>query len=524
MSFLKLSLFYSKSCQFAKGNGGDYMLAEIISTIYGEMLTDRPKAPWMRQKDQKRDNKLAWIFFAKDKESFHKGVSCRTYATLSQYIRECTVDPERYIAPFITFNGFASKTGGKSIRNLRWLNAVSIELDDPEATAADVIHLCDMFDLPYPTMIIKSPNGLHVHWHIVREPAFRQNIESFQVIGDALKKTFRTLGADATGPERYWRMPMPWNTLYETDELYTLNELVAWARDLLDLPVAVSFRAKQTNKRPVVKGILNNPAIQELMNGVPTGLRNNTCYTLGLILASSSDMSDQEIIEFMVNTWNPRNEKRLGVRELKRAAWSAIRDVRSGRRKGASAKWINRLLEQMGSQKRFVYQIRTKYVSRNIYTKRSALIEKILGYVSSQGGSVKITQRGLAEELNECFKSVQLALKQLEEEGSIHTSTKRGPNGGTVITLPSTEKVVEVGLATEEPVIIPMPSEDPVRHVLNLIAAGTERTTLAHIHSLSGLDHALFMQTIMNLIGQGRVLMLEPSRDGTARFILGPPN
>ncbi|MBG9568424.1 hypothetical protein [Brevibacillus agri] len=505
------------------------MLADSIHTIYENTMQIRAKASWDRDKtlskDQKRD--FGYIFFSPDKESFQYGVCLRSYATLDYYSGKVEfIHRDPLDAPFITFNSFAF-FGKKTADTLRFLNAVSIEVDNPEATMADVCHLCDMYDLPYPNLVIKSPNGIHLHWLIKRVRAFRPAMEAYQLISEALKKTFAWILADATGPERYWRMPTNQNTLRFIDEKYTLDELKAWAMECLGQNDMASFSASpKVQGRPVVKGILEDAAIKELLNGVPYDhdIRNYACYTLALIMASSTSMSDEEILSYLKETWNPKNERPIAFPELKRTVRSAIRGVRSGRIKGAKEKWINHILKVMGSNKRFRYVKRSKYTGETTYTKRSELMQQIIRHIEAQGGSLFTSQRRLAQELGACFKSVQMTLQQMSEEGIADITTVKGRNGGTEIRLRADVQEVnylqEAAAAAE---VVPMPSNAPEAEVKHIIAATPERVSIGDLQQKSSLEPNVFLHTLMSLLNRGAVRMLEPARDGTARFTLGPP-
>lgn len=505
------------------------MLADSIHSIYENTMRLRAKASWDRKKalskEEKRD--YGYIFFSPDKNSFEDAVCMRSYATLDHYFQKVTyIHRDPLDAPFITFNGFAF-FGKRTADTLRFLNAVSIEVDDPDATLADVGHLCEMHDLPHPNLVIKSPNGIQIHWVIKRVRAFRPAMDTFALICEALKKTFKWIKADAAGPARFWRMPTNENTLYFVDEKYTLEELKQWALDCLNVTGMASFNVSpKVEGKPIVKGIMEDAAIKEILNGVPYDhdIRNYACYTLALIMATSTSMSDEEILSYLKETWNPKNEVPIAYPELKRTVRSAIRGVRSGRIKGAKEKWINHILKTMGSNKRFRYVKRSKYSGETTYTKRSELMQQIIRHIESKGGFIFTSQRRLAKELGACFKSVQLTIQQMEEEGIADITTVKGRNGGTEIRLiESREQMSAYQEAAPAAEVIPMPSCDPETEIMITIAATPERVRIADLQLKSSLEPDVFLSTFMSLLHRSAIRMLEPARDGTARFIVGPP-
>lgn len=523
------------------------MLAEVISTIYEDTITLRPKAQWQRETDPSALTKrLGYIFFAPDKQSFDKGVALRTYFTLDQKVTAALkqLDAERYEAPFITMNSFAIRK--KEKRYLRWINAISIEIDNEEATLADVIHLCQMFDLSYPNLVIKSPNGIHVHWLIERERSNPQMLKNYEVISSALKKVFGWIGADAVGPERYWRMPTSYNVIYQLDDRYTAQELKVWAMETLGIEEQLQpIHHKRSERIQLVKsGVMENPAIQRLLQGVPYGydVRNRTAFTLALLLYRTQHMSEHEIYTYLSNEWNCKNEVRIKQNELRKSVKSAC----SGRYHNASAKHINEILEIIGSDLRFRYKVRSKYDGQKKYVKRSVLVDRILDYVSENGGSICISQRALARTLNAAFKSVQNAILEIKEGNLAEVCSKVGRNGGTVINLISRNEPNEIdreedeslnteGIATisntqdsnqhteqaEKTNIVPMPNANPVELVRNTVAAfSARRATIEEICNASRLDYHVFFQILMRLIGDKEIEMREPAKDRTARFML----
>lgn len=524
------------------------MLAQVISTIYEDTITLRPKAQWQREKDPAAlTNKLGYIFFAPNKESLDKGVALRTYFTLDQKLTEAVeqLEAERYEAPFITMNSFAIRK--KQQRYLRWINAISIEIDNLEATMADVIHLCQMFDLPYPNLAVKSPNGIHIHWLIERERSNAQMLHAYEVISSAFKKVFEWIGADAVGPERYWRMPTSYNVIYQHDDRYSVQELKAWAVETLDIKEQLQpiHHKKSEAIRLVKSDVMENPAIQRLLQGVPSGVRNRTAFTLALLLYRTQHMSENEIYTYLLNEWNVKNEVRIKRNELRKSVKSAC----SGRYHNASAKHINEILETIGSDLRFRYKVRSKYVGQKTYVKRSTLAQRILDYVNENGGSICVSQRAMAKSLDAAFKSVQNAILEIKERELAEVSSKVGRGGGTVITLlprdVSTEgkeeerlKAEEIHNNSSEPGqvtelesqqaytgerlnIVPLPSTNPIDRVRNTVASySARRATIEEICQASKLDYHVFFQILMRLISEREIEMREPAKDRTARFVL----
>ncbi|MGG0939159.1 primase C-terminal domain-containing protein [Brevibacillus centrosporus] len=510
------------------------MLASVIEQIYENTLTTRAKAAWQRMEGVSK-NQLGWVFFAKDNKSFDTGVPVRTYLTLSKKVEQAIdrLNTKSYDAPYITFNSFGIRK--KMKKCLRWLNAVSIEIDNPDATLADIMYFCQMFNLTYPSLVIKSPNGLHLHWLIEREPAFKNKLEDYDLISSALKKTFSWINADAIGAERYWRMPTSYNVLYEHEDKFSLAELKEWAMDVLCIEHSnpmVSSRVKENKPGIIFSGVMQNPAIRELLRGVPYGydVRNKTAFTLALALYTTQDMSEEEVYTYLTNEWNHKNEKALSQKELRKTVRSAC----SGRYKGVKTSYVNEILEAIGSDLRFKYQIRSEYKGETQYTKRSELMERILEYVKQHGGEICISQRKLANEIGAAFKSVQLAIEEIKQKNMAEISTKSGRAGGTIITLlkntpdRNTEEeqgnacIVETPTIEENEKVVPIPSQDPITLVKSVVSCcENRRITINDLYNMSGMaSFEDFFKTLMKLIGQNEIMMVYPERDSTAYFKL----
>lgn len=535
------------------------MLSPVIHDLYENTITERAKASWQRESNS-REKSLGYIFFAKDKNSFEQGVALRTYYTLDRKMATVMkrMEVDKFEAPFITFNSFGVRKKCKNV--LRWINAISIEIDNEEATLADIMHLCQIHDLPYPSLVIKSPKGIHCHWLIERERVFfnqSKKLEEYDLISSALKKVFKWIGADAVGAERYWRMPTSYNVLYQNDDRFIFSDLKNWAMECLQVEnkhLELIGKSNRENLVPglVFKGIMNHPAIQELLQGVPCGykIRNYTAFTLALLLYSTQDMSKNEVYSYLSNVWNPKLKIPMKKSELTRTVASAC----SGRYKGPKTKWINYILEAKGSERRFKYQIRTEYVSQNKYTKRSVLVQKILEFVRNNDGIVQLSQRSLAKEIGASFKSVQLALEEIKTQNLAEIHTKQnGRAGGTIIRLidsvddcfieenhnereednvfvrelASIEEcaatLINFEGTTNGSLAVPLPSNNPTISIKNTVAAcRNRRISIDELYMYSRLnDYELFIRTLLDLIQQKVIIMGDPGRDKKALFVLG---
>jgi hypothetical protein len=511
LSFLTIIVVFNDSSR-----GVGRMIPDIIHEIYEDTITYKAKAAWQREVDPtQRTNHLGYLFFAVDKESFAKGTSLRTYYTLDQKMSAAIerLDQANYEAPFITFNSFSIRK--KERKYLRWLNAVSIEIDNPEAELSDIFYFCQIFDISYPSLILKSPKGFHLHWLIEREKATIVKLKDYDRVSQALKKAFSWIKADAIGPERYWRMPTAYNIKYQIDDRYTLAELAEWANGILEVTNNISLVKEieggivgTTAPKLVLSGVMENPAIQRLLRGVPYGLdiRNRTAFTLALLLFRAQNMDPEDVYTYLSDEWNPKNEVPIKENELRKTVRSAC----SGKYKTAKTQHINEILEVIGSDLRFQYQIHKVYIGKTTYTKRVDLIDQILTHVKDQGGKLQISQRSLALSLGAAFKSVQNALVEIKEKELAIIETSEGRGGGTVISLPteadSSEDIVN-NTCSQEGNIVPLPSEDPIKHTRNAVAAyGYSGATLVDILKFTQRDRNMVLGALQTLVDEGELV------------------
>jgi hypothetical protein len=268
-------------------------------------------------------NNRAWAFVAgRD----FRPVGVRTYAGLDAKIGGGAV----YFTPN-TFYSWREKT--KSA--LRWLNAIFADIDDPEMTMLDLLDRCWEGGLPHPSLVNKTPNGLHAYWKI--EPV-RATKKAVRLYSKLLRSVAAVVDGDpaAATPERQLRIPG--NAVYYNPTVYVLRDFSDWQNENNEnADTETPTPPLRTAGAVVAAEILGHPAVQKLLQGVEKGKRDNAAFTLALCYRAVG--YDQEHALGELTAWNMRNKPPLMTPELQKAVKSAY----GGKYQGPSADWIREL-------------------------------------------------------------------------------------------------------------------------------------------------------------------------------------
>ncbi len=397
---------------------------DVLRFVLGDSLTEAPRR--RGQAEAVRLHDLAWCFVAS--QNF-KPVAVRTYKTLQKKIEAGAV--------YFTPNGFFSRRR-KAGDALRWLNALYVDIDDPALCSLDVFERCREAGLPRPTLITKTPHGLHVYWKIQRVRATKKALSLYSAL---LHFLAAAIGADlaAATPERFLRIPR--SILYFSKSVYELQDFRAW-RELNCLDEQPAERERGGGV--VTRGVLKHPAIRVLLRGVEEGKRNNTALTLALAFRAEGYSEEQTLRELL--EWNQRNDPPLGEKCVQRA----VRGAYSGRYQGPSARWIA-YLSNTSFRHRIIKQSPKAARPRKRSTLTKAKAKLYLAVRAARNGLRVCNVTRLAESLGVSERTFWRAINALKDRFITVRTVRNGRHGVLTVfqflTLPKPYNMLEAGWA-----------------------------------------------------------------------------
>lgn len=344
--------------------------------IFRDQLTETPK----KQSDKQQggyNSHLGWVFVCNQFHEQPKAV--RTYHSLFGATEAYT-----YYTPNTFYRNDQRHEGA-----LRWLNAMVIDIDvkngqNKGMIMPDVLDVVTTAGLPAPSLIVSTPSGgFHVYWFFnTAKRAFPKVITHYKRIQTTIAEVLKG-DQQAVGAERWFRMPSADNTLYQSDNRVSFDDLCDWLS---------IYQEEGAEERKAVcvnaTGLLQHPAVRRLLEGVSEGQRDNTCYTLALAFKASG-YSEKEA-EDRLKEWNQLNDPPMRQLEIKRKVKSAYKH---GSPDGPSAYWI-RLLSGMA----FTYQTweEAKPREERTYSHSHEWEQDVIRHLKKQGGVVSGAQRKIA--------------------------------------------------------------------------------------------------------------------------------
>ncbi|WP_051317093.1 primase C-terminal domain-containing protein [Ectobacillus panaciterrae] len=399
--------------------------------LFQTQLTEQAK----RQKDKQihsYDRNHGWVFVSQDCKDFK---AVRTYKTLFAVTQEAT---------YFTPNTFYRNDQRKET-TLRWLNALVIDIDVKECpekagmTTTDVLDNIERAGLPEPSLIVQTPSGgFHVYFYFAfAKRAFPKTIEFYKRVQ---REMALHVGGDicAIGAERWFRVPTAENTVYESHNRVSFQELVDW--------MIIQQEGQRASSRKVAIGqgeLLSHPAVLKLLEGVEKGKRDNTCYTLALAFKASG--YSKEAAEMRLREWNERLEEPMTLFEVKRKVRSAFQ----GTKKGPAAAYI-RMLSGMAFSYRPLEGAKAREDRQR--THYYEWEEDVIRFLKQQGGSTCCSQRQLAQMLGMSFSTFKEVMKRLMTSAHIAVIvTGKGRGAKTNITLVEEKSERKIEAIQNEP-------------------------------------------------------------------------
>lgn len=366
------------------------MLEKMFRYFLCDQLTNKP----LRRKGPGhgvRSKILGYVFLGASNPSVSK--SCRTFESLLKIAGgDIYGMPAVYWAP----NTFY-RSDHKVKDNLRWLNAMYVDIDDMGLSLLDVLDRVAAAGLPEPTMINQTPHGWHVYWAIEPVRAWPRDVELYESL---IRSMVMGLGADPNTitSEKFMRIPR--NVKHFIENRYTLDDFVDW-RVINELEGPAQ---RERAKVYYMGTCMAHPAMQVLLKGVDQGNRDNSCFTLALAFYKDGYNYDHALGE--LKEWNKKNNPPLPYHKIP----AKVRSAFSGKYHGPSNKYVHAL-----TGINFWYRpiISAKPREDRQRDHIAEIQGDILNYIDDHGGQVAITQTALAKELGAALRTLKLALKAL---------------------------------------------------------------------------------------------------------------
>lgn len=353
-------------------------------------------------------NDLAWVFVA---DGNFKPQPVRTWSTFQKKFAGTV-----YFTPNTFYSGKV-----KTQNALRWFNAIFLDVDDPVMTDLDILDRCWEVGLPQPTLVAKTPHGLHVFWKIQRVRATAKAVKLYTAI---LRAVAAALGGDpqAATPEHFMRLPRC--ILEFAPREYPFAVFYDWYREEY-----ISAGALPGDEKTAVfigRDILEHPAVRVLQEGVEKGRRDNTAFTLALCYKVAGYSREESLRELLA--WNRRNKPPLLASQLA----AKVRSAYKPKYRGPSSRWLSLL-----SGIRFCYRRISEKPGGKKLRKRDRAKEDFLKLLEVSGGKI-VTLRSrllLADKLGISPATLNRAIRELVAEGRITVSTRRlGKGKGAEVT------------------------------------------------------------------------------------------
>lgn len=337
--------------------------AAVISTIvhgsldqYKRKKSAAPVSVQIQARKEHKDRHGA-VFVSRSKEDLSqgRGFVVTSEETLAQQCGELT-----HWTPNTFYYGTYKDTKktymqGHSMDNLKQVNVFGFDIDTKETDVYEIFSACASADLPFPNVILSTPNG-YQGFFILEKPFYiRQdnNKKAFKVamrvsenIRQALKKYVPVdVNCSHFG---FYRLPNPANIVYYNEAPVTSESFVQWSTVFEQKQEKPAFKLIQGGKKQGnqtdsawYRDIVQSPVIRGEKGQIG---RNNAIFTLalanygdGIPLEEAYDVLDQ----FNSNLYSP-----LSKNDFERV----IRSAYSGNYQGASKTHIEELLAYYGQE------------------------------------------------------------------------------------------------------------------------------------------------------------------------------
>lgn len=316
-----------------------------------------------------------------------------------------------------TYMTLATFFGRKRQRRfIRHILGFAVDFDTPEdTTPEDILDLYHKAKLPLPELIIATATKGHYQaFNLLSEPLRARHdlilAKANKIHGLMTEK----LGGDiqAIGVERWVRRPHENNIVYED-----LNSRTSWIELSKWYEAYKPIKKAKISKGIYINKVIDTPAGQRIQEpAAEKGCRNEWCYGLGLSLYDAG-VPAEEIRERLHN-WNKAIVEPLSTSRIE----IIFRSVMSGRHHASS-----RVLEQLTncSARIISWYKFAKLRDRRQRNHLKEVRQDIIADLESHG-IVTETQKAWANRLGVAYRTLQLVLTGLRQEGIVEAAIGRG--------------------------------------------------------------------------------------------------
>ncbi|MCV4329330.1 RepB family DNA primase [Bacillus velezensis] len=409
-----------------------------VEAIFRGQMTEKPKGTAQSRKNdyQNKFSKDYGFAFLVPEGNFSQEFGVRTYETLKKHLKKSNIT-------HITYNTFY-RNDRKTRKNLRWLNAMCVEIDVKGKENADnaglilpdVLDRVSVAGLPYPTTILQSPSGgFHLLW-IYKTP-FRATRKAVKVYGRIQKCIAEAVGGDldAIGAEHYFRAPNPENVVYEGNSVHS-SSLTDW--------YALECERKFAERGEQFKGVINfstyngalmqSKAFRDVQNGGFDDMRDRVSFSLACAYKIAGMTQREARVRLL--SWNENNKKKMSRREL----LGKIKSVYRSENRYVSYSFIRKAAEYLTGEEypeKIYWNSRVaKPRSERVRSHFSEHEQDIIDYLKENEALIG-SQRSIAATLKKPFSTFCKVLKDMILKGLLIVETKKGRGGFTLITLAS---------------------------------------------------------------------------------------
>jgi len=403
-------------------------MLSVAKQLFKDQLTEKSKK--QSEKQQTGYSKtLGWVFVSKD---FTKETTkaVRTYGSLFDVSKDY-----KYFTPNTFYRNDSRQSSA-----LRWINAMSIDIDvkngeNEGLILPDVQEFITSAGLPAPSLIVQTPSkGFHIHWFLEEPKRASNKVKAHynriqKRVAEAIQGDLNAIGA-----ERLFRLPSDVNTVYQSDNRVSFDDLCEW----FQLVQEEDQEAVSTFKKGFCKGyeaLLKHPAVKKILEGVGQGQRDTACYTLALAYKAAG--YNEKTAEEHLHNWNKKNTPQMRQIEVKRKVKSAYR----GRFHAPSAKKIRELSGMLFS---YVIWEEAKPREERTYSHIEEWEGDVLAFIRSRNGKVSGSQRDLAEQITSSvdhnkkipYATFKKVIARLEEKEILFKSVSgKGRGASTELTI-----------------------------------------------------------------------------------------
>ncbi|MDU0078300.1 hypothetical protein RUW00_22510 [Bacillus sp. IS1] len=409
-----------------------------VEAIFRGQMTEKPKGKARSRKNdyQNKFSKDYGFAFLVPEGNFSQEFGVRTYETLKKHLNKSNIT-------HITYNTFY-RNDRKTRQNLRWLNAMCVEIDvkgqentdNAGLLLPDVLDRVSVAGLPYPTTILQSPSGgFHLLW--VYKTPFRATRKAVKVYGRIQRCIAEAIGGDldAIGAEHYFRAPNPDNVVYEGHSVHS-SSLTDW--------YALECERKFAERGEQFKGAVNfstyngalmqSKAFRDVQNGGFDDMRDRVSFSLACAYKIAGMTQREARVRLL--SWNENNKKKMSQREL----LGKVKSVYRSENRYVSYSFIRKAAEYLTGEaypEKIYWNSRfAKPRSERVRSHFSEHEQDIVDYLKENEALIG-SQRSIAATLKKPFSTFCKVLKNMILKGLLMVETKKGRGGFTLITLAS---------------------------------------------------------------------------------------